>query len=63
MSETHNVVMVNEKDLPLHCPINKDPSWNLHPRVFLDLTDSNVAKCPYCGTEYRLAPGTRSHGH
>jgi len=32
------VVMVDGKDLPLHCPTNKTPAWNSHPRVFLDIT-------------------------
>ena len=63
MSEAINVVMIDGKNLPLHCPADKKPSWNLHPRVFLDLTDTDNVKCPYCGTEYRLIPGTRVHGH
>ena len=29
-----------------------------HPRVFLDFGHDGMAKCPYCGTEYRLKPGT-----
>lgn len=29
-------------------------TWNTHPRVFMPLADGQ-AKCPYCGTEYRLA--------
>ena len=57
------LIMVNGKDLPLHCPTNKDPEWNLHPRVFLDIVDTGQVKCPYCGTEYRLIPGTEPHGH
>lgn len=57
------VVMVDGKDLPLHCPTNKTPAWNSHPRVFLDITKTGEAKCPYCGTEYKLIPGTEPHGH
>ena len=30
--------------------------WNTHPRVFLDLSNGE-AKCPYCGTVYRLKAG------
>ena len=30
--------------------------WNTHPRVFLDLSHGE-AKCPYCGTVYRLKAG------
>jgi uncharacterized Zn-finger protein len=57
------VVMIDGKDLPLHCPTNQTPSWNSHPRVFLDVAKTGDAKCPYCGTEYKLIPGTELHGH
>ncbi len=37
--------------------------WNTHPRVFLDLSHGE-AKCPYCGTVYRLKAGeTLGHAH
>lgn len=29
--------------------------WNTHPRVFLDIGHTGEAKCPYCGTVYRLS--------
>jgi len=28
--------------------------WNTHPRVYLDIAHTGEAKCPYCGTIYRL---------
>ena len=28
-------------------------AWNSHPRVYLNLS-SGQARCPYCGTVYRL---------
>jgi len=31
--------------------------WNNHPRVYLDVGATGEAKCPYCGTVYRLKPG------
>ena len=31
--------------------------WNNHPRVYLDLAASGAAKCPYCGTVYKLREG------
>lgn len=38
--------------------------WNSHPRVYLDVAATGQAKCPYCGTVYRLRAGeTASHGH
>lgn len=33
--------------------------WNAHPKVYLDMAHAGAAKCPYCGTEYRLAAGAR----
>jgi uncharacterized Zn-finger protein len=32
------------------------PLWSSHPRVFLDFKHGE-AKCPYCGTQYKLKPG------
>ena len=29
--------------------------WNSHPKVYLDLAHASQARCPYCGTLYRLA--------
>ena len=40
------------------CPNPKMALWSTHPRVFLDVAASGEAKCPYCGTVYRLAPGS-----
>jgi uncharacterized Zn-finger protein len=34
------------------------PLWSSHPRVFLDFAHDGTAKCPYCGTQYGLKPGT-----
>ncbi|MEO8247979.1 MAG: zinc-finger domain-containing protein [Burkholderiales bacterium] len=31
--------------------------WNSHPRVYLDVAATGEAKCPYCGTEYKLKAG------
>ena len=31
--------------------------WNGHPRVFLDVARTGEARCPYCGTVYKLAAG------
>jgi len=48
---------VSVKDLPLHCPIKEVALWASHPRVFLDITVTGEAKCPYCGTQYKLKAG------
>ncbi|AMM24539.1 zinc-finger domain-containing protein [Variovorax sp. PAMC 28711] len=31
--------------------------WNTHPKVYLDVGHTGQAKCPYCGTVYRLKAG------
>lgn len=41
--------------LPLHCPLPEMSLWNSHPRVFLPIEKTGTAKCPYCGTDFRLA--------
>jgi len=56
-------VEVTAKDLPLHCPLPSQKLWNTHPRVFLDVTATGEARCPYCGTVYRLAGGPVAAGH
>ena len=52
-------IEVGASDLPLHCPTNQTPTWNLHPKVFLDIAHTGEAKCPYCGTSYRLKAGVK----
>jgi uncharacterized Zn-finger protein len=54
---TTPAVELDGKDLPAHCPNPAMPLWSSHPRVFLDFNHDGVAKCPYCGTAYRLKPG------
>ena len=55
-------VEVTAHDLPLHCPPPGAPTWNLHPRVFLDVLQSGEVACPYCGTHYVLK-GEAPKGH
>lgn len=46
------------------CPGATMPLWNSHPRVYLDLSASGSARCPYCGTVYRLQDGAQAQaGH
>jgi uncharacterized Zn-finger protein len=45
---------VTRADLPLHCPMPGSSLWDLHPRVYLPIEKTGVARCPYCGTEYVL---------
>ena len=37
--------------------------WNNHPRVYLDVAATGAAKCPYCGTVYKLKDGEHFGGH
>ncbi len=48
------VIKVDAKDLPIYCPGPKAPLWSMHPRVFLDVTDTGEAACPYCGAHYEF---------
>jgi uncharacterized Zn-finger protein len=57
------VVELGAKDLPAFCPNRAMPIWSSHPRVFLDFDARHEARCPYCGTVYRLAEGVSAHGH
>ena len=45
-------------------PIAGMKIWNTHPRVFLGVALTGEAKCPYCGTVYKLKEGEHfGHGH
>ena len=50
----------------MFCPSPKADMklWSGHPKVYLDVVKTGEAKCPYCGTVYRLKAGeTMEHGH
>ena len=49
-------VRVARADLPLHCPLPSMSLWDSHPRVFIPIEATGHARCPYCGTEFELAP-------
>ena len=62
------VVELGAKDLNgnggIFCPspIAGMKIWNTHPRVFLEIAQSREAKCPYCGTVYKLRDGEHAGG-
>ncbi len=56
------MVEISGKDLQVHCPMPGAPLWARHPRVFLDVTRSGEALCPYCGTRYVYKGASRT-GH
>lgn len=49
----------------IFCPSPKADMklWNGHPRVYLDIAQTGAAKCPYCGTVYKLREGEHVGGH
>ena len=55
-------ITVTAKDLPLHCPMPDAPLWSRHPRVFLDITHTGDAVCPYCSAHYTFK-GELPKGH
>jgi len=57
------VVEVSAADLPLHCPMPGQSTWDSHPRVFLPIEDKGEALCPYCGTLYKLNGGAGHRHH
>lgn len=63
MTEKSAPVLLDAQDLPAHCPNPKMTLWNQHPKVYLDVTHDGEARCPYCGTVYRLKPGTVVKAH
>ncbi|HNE59599.1 MAG TPA: zinc-finger domain-containing protein [Ottowia sp.] len=62
MSTPNQVVELLARDLTrsgeTFCPHPKADMklWNTHPRVFLNLAQGE-ARCPYCGTLYRMKAG------
>lgn len=63
MPDKSRTIEVSAKDLPLHCPTPQTALWCSHPRVFLDVSASGEALCPYCGTKYRLKAGEQVKHH
>ena len=63
------VVELGAKDLNanggIFCPSPRADMklWNSHPRVYLDIAQTGAAKCPYCGTVYKLREGEHFGGH
>ena len=58
----HNfqTIELTARDLPLHCPMPTVKLWDSHPRVFIDVTTTGEAMCPYCGTHYKLTGPTKA---
>jgi uncharacterized Zn-finger protein len=67
MSRPAPVVEVVAKDLQgpgvVFCPNPRMPLWSAHPKVYLDVATTGEARCPYCGTVYRLKAGEKLPAH
>lgn len=63
MATAPTPIEITAADLPLHCPLPSQPVWNQHPRVFLDITHSGEAVCPYCSARYVLKGGLPKGHH
>ncbi len=63
LSHTMAPVELLAKDLNhqggVYCPspLAHMKIWNSHPKVYLDVALTGEAKCPYCGTVYKLKDG------
>lgn len=44
-------------------PLADMKTWNTHPKVYLDVGRAGEAKCPYCGTIYKLKDGEHFDSH
>lgn len=60
---TTNAIELRAQDLNAQgavvCPRPQSgmSSWNSHPNTSLDVGKTGEARCPYCGTVYRLKAG------
>jgi uncharacterized Zn-finger protein len=68
MSKAQTVVELSAKDLNhqggVFCPspLADMKVWDTHPKVYLDVAHTGSAKCPYCGTVYKLKDGEHFAG-
>ncbi|MFT6591849.1 MAG: putative Zn-finger protein [Rhodoferax sp.] len=64
-----SVIELLAKDLNdqggVYCPspLANMKIWDGHPKVYLDVASAGEAKCPYCGTVYKLKDGEHFAGH
>ncbi len=49
----YSEIVVTRKDLPLSCPIKQ--TWDGHPKIYLNILEKRIIKCPYCGLKYKLS--------
>ena len=54
ISKSTSYSLVSKNELPIHCPPNNVPKWNMHPKVYLSFDEEGRANCPYCGATFKL---------
>lgn len=54
LKQVNIAVKFNSSVLPLSCPPQNMPLWDMHPKVYLELNEHQQATCPYCSTIYIL---------
>jgi len=47
----HKTIFIKDKS-EAFCPTAEHQNWDLHPRVYINLDNSN--KCPYCSTTFKI---------
>ena len=49
----------------VYCPSAKARMdiYSSHPKTYLDVAHTGSAKCPYCGTVYKLKAGEHAASH
>ena len=54
MTSEQKTIKVQKSELPASCPPKDSPAWDLHPRVYIELSDEKKSHCPYCGNHFVL---------
>ncbi|WBF65360.1 MAG: zinc-finger domain-containing protein [Candidatus Kinetoplastibacterium crithidii] len=52
--KTNYLEFNNQHNKTISCPCYTKEIWNMHPRIFLDLTNKKITICPYCGAKYQI---------
>ena len=54
MAHQPSTTKVTKSDMPVSCPPKDSPAWDMHPRVYIELSNDNKGVCPYCGNEFEI---------
>jgi len=53
-ANTEKTYHVNSSDLPVSCPSRDMSTWDSHPKIYMEMSESGEAVCQYCGAQYIL---------